>query len=174
VGTEMLVDGGFEIDLIAPFKQPDAWKVQLQSKDKMKCNTVTTIVAFEGDCAYAFKGSATEVTKLSQKPDLALHTVGAGDTLTLTLQYKTGASAPKLKFKVIVLYTDITVTPDRRKGTIADVSSTAYSEFAPLPLIVSNNGVSVVKVQFQNRALTGKIFIDKVSLIHTENTARFR
>lgn len=169
-GTELLVNGGFETDIELPLKQPDFWNVKLNSQDKRKCNTVTNpAIAFNGSCAYFFKGSATEVTRMNQNINLGLHTFGVGDTLTFSVHYKTNAVKPKLKYKVIIRYVDTSRQVGRIKGIINTVS-TSYIPLSPMSYPLEDGQLSMIKVQFQNRALSGKIFIDDASLIHKDNS----
>lgn len=163
-GVELLVNGSFEIDTVEPFKQPDNWNVVKKSQDKRKCNVDNRIVAFEGDCAYFFKGSLLEMTKMSQKVILANFTFNANDTLTFSVHYKTNAAAPRLKYKVVVRYSDTTLV-GRVKGVINTASVADYTEEVKPAYKLENSDITLIKVQFMNRALSGKIFIDDASLI---------
>jgi hypothetical protein len=171
-GVELLLNGSFEIDTAAPLKQPDFWKVTLPSKDKKKCNTpLAPDLAFDGICAYVFKGTPTEAVKMtSNNVDLTVHSFGAQDTLTFSLYYKTGAVAPRLKYKVIVRYIDPALTPGITKGMIETASQGVYTQYPPVTYTLESGNLQVIKVKFMNRALSGKIFIDAVSLIHMDNS----
>lgn len=163
---EVLANGGFEIAGLTE-AQAQNWKLQFKSGDKRKCNTDLSMVSFRGNCAFLFKGNVLEAAKLSQTPLLDPFNLTAGDTLAFSVEYKTGATAPRLKLKVVTIYTDTTV--DSKKFTISEVSSNVYKLYT-IPSMTVTGTVQKIKVQFHNRATAGKIYLDDASLIFTDNT----
>lgn len=166
---DLLVNGGFELDIESPKKQPDNWNVVLPSKDKRVCNNVNIIHSFEGDCAYRFKGGVPEQVKVVQSPDISAHTFKAGDTLSLNFQYRTKAAQPRLKVKVVVVYKDISLGTSGRQVTPFVINTTSPGVYSPYqhPTITLQGDVDKIKVQFQNKATSSAIWVDDVKLKFT-------
>jgi hypothetical protein len=166
-GTELLLNGGFENDL-AP------WEVKNETGDKIKCNkdkdgdgVPDKIFAYEGTCAFRFKGGTGEASKLVQTVDLTTVTNGAGDIVTLRgwaeSKNLTGNSNAKVKVK----YADVTA------GENGDGKDKVKYEFlpqtAPYYLFTADaltfaDTVTQVKVQFSNKTIAGKLLLDGISL----------
>lgn len=76
-GTDILVNGGFELADERNARWPADWKVKNLTKDRIKCNKTgregkpDKIVAFEGECAFRFKVKDGARSKLVQNVDIA-------------------------------------------------------------------------------------------------------
>lgn len=164
--TQLLANRGFEINDVAPLSQPDMWSPLHSTKDRVKCNTETVQFAYEGFCAYRFVGSTMEKAVLSQKIASFAPLFAAGDSLSLSLRYKTNKATPKLKVKMVVTYADPTITPEKVKGVI-NTSTLDYTPFSLSSYTLLNGNVSRIKVQFQNRSRSGKLYLDDINLVYT-------
>jgi hypothetical protein len=139
------------------------WKLTSASQDKVKCNKagkppVTTM----GKCAFVFKGSIGEQSKLSQS--VSLNDATVGDTLDFSLWVKATNSAASGKIKVRVKYGDSTPTG---KIDLTITPNGDYTELTGNHEITSAN-VSKIKVQIDHTSAAGKVFVDDVSLIYSE------
>lgn len=162
--TELLTNPGFEDHNNKP-SQPDIWTGKLLSKDKLKCNTDTSIIARNGSCAFRFVGSASEASQLSQ-PLTNISGLTAETTVHASVYYRTNNSVPKVKVKLKVYYSGV-AQPDVTSGTINNVSSTEYTQFNLSSYIIkSGTTVSRIKFLFQNKATSGKIYLDDASVNH--------
>lgn len=162
MGTELLSNGGFELNRAARVNQPSVWKTTKGSADRLQCNTATSSVALDGACAFRFTGRNGENAKLSQTINGSAYNFAAGDVLTASFQYKTNAVEPRLKMKLRVVYGDSALGVDKRNLTI----KTASAEYMLIDAaqITLKGGVSKIKFQFHNRNVTGKVYIDNASL----------
>jgi hypothetical protein len=147
------------------------WTVKNGTGDKIKCDKDTDndgepdkFVARSGSCAFQFKGSAGENSKLSQSLDTSLLNLAIGDTLDLSL-FVDGTSTANGKIKVRVKFSDDTPT-----GKITENFATTgdYTEVTG-SYTLESDAVSSIKVQIGNRGVSGKVFVDDVTL--TQSTA---
>lgn len=169
VVTELLVNGSFEDHVVKP-SQPDNWNAVPTAKDRLKCGLEEGDFSRTGLCSYRFVGGDEERAKLVQSPVLDGLTLVQGDELTLRGYYDTNDVTPKLKVKMVITYTGV-ATPVVRSRILNTVSAGDFTGFAiePYPL---TGAVSKIKVQFLNRAVAGKIYIDDVSLELVQPVAR--
>jgi hypothetical protein len=155
----LLTNGSFETDADTD-KVPDGWTAKNATKDKLKCGTEEAPIAYDGLCVYQFKGGVLERSKLSQNGDTAL--VISGDTITLGgyLKAKGGVNT---KVKVRVTYTDTSI----ETGKITFKQTSAVSDWTAfggdLSLVLAGEP-SVIKVQIQNKGISGKVLYDALSL----------
>lgn len=125
----------------------------------------TSLVSYDGVCAYMFKGAVGENAKLTQKLGTTLPTFTTDDLLTMSIQYQTGASAPNLKVKVRVFYTNPAFETGKLNQTINTISNTDYTLITLPDYQFTDGGVSKIKIQFHNKATSGKIYLDAASLM---------
>lgn len=157
-GVELLINGGMELDENAN-KVPDGWKGKNKTGEKIKCDKPEKPVARTGNCAFLFKGGPNEKSKLTQKVVLDGLNFALGDELNLSLYARAAKSAVKGKVKLRIKYAD---TPKSKAN--ADFARTnGYEEITGHVTIASLNIVAI-KVQFDHRSPSGKLFIDDVSL----------
>ncbi|HEX2622014.1 MAG TPA: carbohydrate binding domain-containing protein, partial [Phototrophicaceae bacterium] len=154
--TELLVNGGFETEL-------EPWVAKNATKDKVKCDTPEKIIAYEGECAYRFKGGAAENSKIQQLIDLTGLTFAVDDAVSLSLFVNGGNAATSGKVKVVIGYSD---TTQAGKITATIVSTADYTELTGTYALQSA-AVNKIKVQIKNKSTSGKLYVDAVSLGYT-------
>lgn len=161
VMTELLLNSGFEDHIVKP-SQPDNWTPKNSTRDRLKCNTETHSFARNGLCAYRFVGSTGEKSRLAQS---VLNPAGLSEGMTLnaSVYYKTNGVTPKLKMKLVVFYLNAPLS-HVTKSTINITSSDAYIIHILTPYPVESGTVEKVKLQFQNKATSGKIYLDDASV----------
>jgi hypothetical protein len=155
--VELLMNGSFED---AASGIPDGWTPKNATSDKQKCNKLGKIIAFEGECAYQFKGSLNENSKLQQVVDLSGVIISAGDTLTLS-GYVHAKGTVKASVKVRVSYASL---DEKGKITVKlNTPTTGYQPLSSSPLLITDD-VTGVKVQLANQSPSGKILFDAIGL----------
>lgn len=158
-GTELLSNRSFELDDDGD-KIPDEWTGKNLSKDKRKCNTVTKTVAYDGNCAVLVKGGSAEASKFLQKP--AASALVAGDTLILSAYVDTKNLVSGATLLLKGTYADdITVFKEK---LVIPTGTAGYTQLVNAPVVLAD-GVSKLKVQFGYRGISGKFYIDLLSLV---------
>jgi predicted outer membrane repeat protein len=166
-GTATLsVNGSFELDADDD-KLPDGWTLKHGDSAKRKCNKDTDndgeddkIVAFDGRCAFQFKGQG----KLRQ--NIVLENGNAGDTLLLDGYYAAKGSVISAKAKVTVKY------PAAPKGKITFNITTATGEYTPFTgerSLTLEEQPAAIRLQLQSAS--GRIRFDGISLTYTSDAA---
>lgn len=158
---EQIRNGGFEGKLVGDdLGDLTSWQVKNSTGDLVRCNREDKVISNTGDCAFRFKGNAGEQSRLSQSIPL----FGADFQPDTSVMLKAQVNANKVPdgdAKVVIVYGDDTPPT---KLTANFVQSTA--DYALLE--VSGEVVAAppkrVKVMFNNRATSGKVLIDDVSL----------
>jgi hypothetical protein len=148
---ELLTNAGFEDGV-------NGWTLKNGSSDKVKCNKVGKIVSYEGSCAFQFKGSEGEASKLQQEVVLSTLSLKTGDTLTLS-----GFVDAKGAVKAVM---NVTVTYATTKGKISAKISTptsGYQALSSAPLTLVDTPLSI-KIQISNRSTSGRIRVDALKL----------
>jgi hypothetical protein len=156
--VNLLTNGNFETDNDAD-KQPDGWTGSKLTSDKLKCNKPDKEVAYEGVCAYFFKGSADENAALTQNVDGSTLVIGQG--LTLNVQVRGKGITSGTKIVVNVKYLNGGGTKEKIGFILGNIE--AYSFFSTLPIELLST-VSSVKVTIKSKRLTGKLFVDDLQL----------
>jgi hypothetical protein len=168
--VELLVNSGFEIDADAN-KQPDGWTLKQATGDKLKCNEDGELIAFEGTCAFQFKGGDGERSKLQQDVDLATHPVTAGDTLTLGGRvWVKGDVDSKVTLKVKYA----TLDNDKIIVDITDAASkqwTTFTALQPSLSITVVDSLPEITLQIKNSSASGKIRFDDLSVLWMSSSA---
>jgi predicted outer membrane repeat protein len=163
---QLIVNGGFEVDADED-KQPDGWTAKNVSKDKIKCNKETKIVAYAGLCAYQFKGVPGESSKLQQKP--AVTEIAQGNSLTLSLYANTKIAAAGKIVNVVLKYVEPdagTNSDGKDKLSISLAAPTAGETYENFTASLTVDGTpSKLKVQLMNKSTSGKLFFDEVTLV---------
>jgi subtilisin-like proprotein convertase family protein len=165
--VNLLSNGSFELPL------DEGWMVKNSTGDKIKCNKDTTgdgtpdkIFSLEGECAFRFKGVEGERAKLQQNAAIAGVNFAAGDTITAEVNI-IAETTPNARIKLIVKYTDDTL-PTKVKLPITSVS-TGYAEFNP-SVQLQSNAVEQIRLSINNKATSGKLFVDDVSVEWNQET----
>jgi hypothetical protein len=154
--TELLVDGGFESDAAG-------WTIKNATSDKVKCNKTGKTFAYEGNCAWRFKGVAGENAKIQQTITSG---VDSGDTLTLS-GFVDATDDTDSNIKVIVKYLNPAIPKNKITVNIFETVTLDYvplSTFQPVLTTDVVSAISKIKVSAKNQGESGKIYIDALSL----------
>lgn len=157
-GVELLINGDMETDVNGD-KIPDGWQGKKLLKDKQKCNKPEKTIAYQGDCAFMFKGGAGENAKLIQKVAVDSQGFNIGDTLILSGYINAKKATVNGKIKFIVKYAEA----ERNKDTFTLAQTSGYEPFV-LTLPVAAADATTIKVQIVHKSLNGKTFFDALSL----------
>jgi hypothetical protein len=164
-GTELLQNGDFEQKDATEEPSLSPWTVKNGSGDKMKCNKPDKVLARTGQCAFQFKGNVGENAKLTQTITSDIITFIPGERLTLNLYINTKNPSVSGKVKLSVKYTDTTLTPDKVSLNLRPTSG--YEAFNG-EVTLKSGGVAKVKLSISHKSGSGKIYVDSISLRHTE------
>jgi hypothetical protein len=158
-GVELVDNGGFE--LLDSNNLPDLtpWTVANGSGDKIKCNKEDKVFAYSGNCAFRFKGSVGENSKLKQNLDTTGATPMMGDALNVAV-WVNGGGTPDGSVTLKVKYSDAT------EKTKEKVDFAAGEAYAPVTFSGTLGSAAVEKItlQFANKGVSGKVFIDDASV----------
>jgi hypothetical protein len=157
-GTELLINGSFETDSDVD-KVPDNWKLTLGTDDKQKCDKPGKPVAYQGTCAFQFKGGIDEGSHLAQKVDLSALNAGVNLQFGIMSRGK-GIVAASATVKVKIKYADGSkdgFSLDLPSGTFDYIYGSQSYSLTAVPLNA--------KVQIRFTSLTGKLWVDQVSLM---------
>jgi hypothetical protein len=152
---ELLVDGSFEANAAG-------WEIKNPTGDKVKCDNPPKNFAYEGNCAWRFKGVPGENAKIQQ---VITTGVNSGDTLILR-GYVNSTAVADSKVKFIIKYVDTSLP--KHKLTVDVLGQT--SGYIPLSVLQSSMTVTVtapidkIKVMVKNSGESGKIYYDALSL----------
>jgi hypothetical protein len=153
---ELLAQRGFET-------KTAGWTVKNATGDKVKCDKNGKTFAYEGTCAWRFKGGKGENAKLQQ---VLYSGVQPGDTLVLS-GYVNADGAVDSRLKLVVVYLDPSL--DKQK-LIVDVRADTGGVYVQLSDFEPTLSTSVtappekVKVVLRNKGITGKVYYDALSL----------
>jgi hypothetical protein len=173
VGTELLVNQGFEAQDSNSKPDLTPWTLKNPSGDKIKCNKDKNgdgdtndpedkIFARTGNCAFVFKGDAGENSKLVQSPDVSGMTFVSGVTLDVNV-YTKASGAVVGRVKVRVKYTDGMPTGKVNLDlTASDGYVNVFSGYA-----LTSAAVQKIKFQIDYKGTSGKLFVDDISLLYT-------
>jgi hypothetical protein len=166
--TVLLVNGGFEDDV-------NGWTLKNASSDKVKCADASTPaedIAWEGNCAFTFKGKLGEDATLKQTIEADLV---AGTNLYFGGYAKVKGPSAYSRIKVALSYVDNSVPSS--KLTLDVFSFGGEPAYVPLSFYiqgqVQGQGLTIpviaaaekVKVQINSFGESGKIFFDELSLV---------
>ncbi|HEX2622462.1 MAG TPA: choice-of-anchor Q domain-containing protein [Phototrophicaceae bacterium] len=158
--TDLLLNGGFETDGDNDH-QPDSWQGKHLTGDNRKCNHDDIVVAFEGVCAYQFKGSSGENAKLVQKIAITGLSFNTGDQLLLSAQINGKGVAIKGKLKAQITYTDTSLETDKIKLNL--IPTGGYTLMTGSTSLKSG-ALMDVRVVIQNKSVGGKLRVDAIQL----------
>jgi hypothetical protein len=153
--VSLLNNGNFE-------KQLDSWSVKNKSGDRVKCNSDTKTYAFQGECAFRFKGTSGENAKLQQKSDGDFSVLGH-----MFLQGHVNAEGTvNSSIKLIISYTDSQLPKDK---FVIDILSETGG-YVPLSpdlsdlLLQPKDSAFEFKLVISNKSDDGRILFDRLSL----------
>jgi predicted extracellular nuclease len=158
-GVDLIVNGGFELKVNGE-PQLDPWKLKNGSRDKIICDKSPSI-AFEGHCAFRFKGGLFENAKLSQAIDLTSFIPQAGDTIRFGIRYHLPKPENRLEVKTVVKYIDPQQLPGMVKQTLAQTAG--YQHFTG-EITFTGAALKAVDVRLSHKSTKGKAYIDAVKL----------
>jgi hypothetical protein len=141
-------------------KLPDSWTGKNLTKDKMKCDTATKVIAHTGQCAFLFKGSPAENSKLLQIALIDGLIFNSGDVLNLSVYVKAPGASVSGKIKLRVMYAN----GETGKSTAKLETSVDYAEVIGT-LELARSDVVRVKFEIDHRSSGGKVYLDDASLI---------
>jgi hypothetical protein len=157
--SELLDNGSFELHTIND-KRPDNWTVKSTTGDKLLCKPGK---AHTGLCAFRLRGGAGEKVQLIQMVDLSGVPFTSGDTLILSAFIFGKSPAAKTKLVLSVTYLDGSASQTQ---VLIVKKKTTYT-LVTLPLVLTSGAVAQITVTLKHRSLSGMVWVDHVSLIHT-------
>lgn len=157
-GRQLVLNGGFEggINLEGV---PSNWEVKNGKGEKVKCNTSEKLYSFEGQCAFMFKKSDTEDSRLVQKLDTA--NIAANDTLVLSFHAQTKKVQPDAA-KVLLKIRYENGKKKKVKVNLAE-GTTPYGKYGDL--VVLKDVPTKIKLVVRFNGTKGKYFVDDVSVV---------
>ena len=169
----LVSNGGFESKTIENKPELSPWVGKNLTGDKIKCNKETKIIAHTGECAFRFKGSAGENSKILQTVDDTI--VFQNEFLTLSLYANTNIEAAGKIAMVKVKYQE----PDagqnsngKDKLQLELSAPTANGEYELFTGQIQMLGTPIkVKVLLVNTSVAGKLYIDDVQVEMTTGAA---
>jgi hypothetical protein len=170
--VELLVNGGFELNADSN-QSPDGWKLKQENGDKLKCNDGGEPIAYEGLCAFQFKGGDGERSKLQQDVDLTAHSVSAGDSLALGGRVWAKGdvdSKVTLKVKYVSLPTEKVVVDVSPTGNATAKQWTAFGALQPNLSLTIADAPTEITLQIKHASASGKVRYDALSLTHQFNS----
>jgi hypothetical protein len=151
-------EADFNNDLI-----PDNWTGKTLTGDKLKTDEAGKDYAYQGQRAFKFKGGVNEAGTLLQKVNLTNYQVIAGDKMQFTGAFSASNLPPGAVIKLKVGY--VNPASPKTKATFGVPTGTYdYQGRASVPLTVTGP-VEKVKVIIQNRAASGKFYVDTTGMI---------
>ncbi|MBC8098200.1 MAG: cadherin-like domain-containing protein, partial [Armatimonadetes bacterium] len=162
-GTELVVNGGFEIDTDLD-ALPEPWALRnTTTSAKRKCNKPEKIITIYGECALQIKGGVDLNPQVRQSLDIAL--VNVGDSLTLSFAAKgkkIGVDTATVQVKA--KDTDGIKTKVLITLPLGDYDYTTFTADTPLVITIP---LAKLRVQANYSGLEGKLLLDEVSVIAT-------
>jgi predicted outer membrane repeat protein len=158
---ELLSNGGFEAKAQGK-PETEGWKLKYAKGDKVKCNNENQF-SRTGQCAFRFKGSEQENSKLIQKLTPSHVAFFNGDQLIFRAYVKAINPTTAGKIKVVVRYADNT---PKGKLQLMLIQTSAYTEYKGQYMILSPH-IQKIKVLIGYTSRDGKAYVDDVSLIKT-------
>lgn len=132
------------------------WKIMSTGGDGVMCKAGLSAV---GACAFRFKGNVGEKSKLRQPVIFAPGDIQAGDIVTLSFSVLADDAVSDGLARLRLVYTD---------GTTGDAQTSftpTGGAYAPQSLAVTaEKPVQSARVLFTYRGITGKVFLDDVTL----------
>lgn len=155
---QLVFNGGFE-GVVSEAGVPFNWQVKNGKGEKVKCNDLDKLYAFQGQCAFMFKKSDTEDSRLKQTLDVT--NVAANDTLVISFYATTkNVQAEMARALLKIKYVD----GGKKKMRIYTASDTTpytkYTDTVTLKAIPTK-----LKLLVRFNGTTGKYFVDDVSVV---------
>lgn len=152
VDTQVVQNAGFEQGALLP----DLWKLKAPTGDVYDC----VKVAYEGLCAFRFKGKPNKTTSLNQAIDPSL--IVKGDTVVFSARVKAVKAVAGKIGHVKITYKNGTVAKVKLKLSVGTTGGWVLISAPPTPV---TRKVRAVAVKLLYRGTTGRIMIDAVSVV---------
>lgn len=172
VAIQLIQNGGFEAKDGAGAPSLTAWSVANPTKEKIKCNNPAKgkVIARSGQCAFMFKGVPGEAAKLKQTYNGTETFFIEGDVIGFSFHVNAPKPVVDLKAKIKVKYEDASIPTGKNTITLQPTGGVYQAKGTSYTLV--NDFVSKIKLIFDHRTPTGKLYIDDVSLIWNQVAAR--
>jgi hypothetical protein len=154
---DLLINGGFEDD--------SGWEGKNLSKDKIVCNKPDKTLAFEGNCAFMFKGGTNEKARLRQAVSIEGLGFSANETVMLSAYVNARGSAANGKIQLIVEYGETTL--QKTKITLKIAPNEGYTLLSSYRTLLSAD-VEKIMVQIVHSSTSGKVYVDGMRLDWTD------
>ncbi|MBC8100774.1 MAG: hypothetical protein H7Y11_15145, partial [Armatimonadetes bacterium] len=165
-GVELLINTGFEAKTSDGSPELPPWVLKLGTSDKIKCNKAgKPPVAQAGECAFQFKGSVGENSKLEQTAVITGLAFAAGDALNFGVQADAKDTSVLGKVKVTVKYTDAT---PKTKASVDFIQTTGYQALSGSTPLASG-AVAKIKFSIVHQSPASKVRVDSASLLWFNN-----
>jgi glucose/arabinose dehydrogenase len=159
-GTEVLVNGGFELLKTNGKPEIAPWELANETGDKVKCNKIDKTFSYTGSCAFRFKGGEGS-SKIKQEIAGSSVVFHPGDRLDFSLMVNASNASADGKVKVIVSYNDPSLEKSKIKfGLLQTSGYTPRSKSVNL----TSGDVKKIKVMLIDKSTGGKLYLDNVSL----------
>ncbi len=157
-GRQLVHNGGFEGGISAE-GVPSNWTVSNVKGDKAKCNEADKLFAYQGQCAFTFKKSNNEDSRLKQNLDVSA--LAVSDTLVLSF-YATGQNLQENVARVMlkVKYADESKNKIKVNLPAGSTEYTKYGENYTL-----EKALASLKLRVRFNGSTGKYYVDNVSVV---------
>lgn len=157
----LLTNSSFEVKKSDNKKLPQDWKAKNIGGSKLQCTNLNKgkYPAYQGNCAFEFKGAANYKGSLDQKFNPS--GVGSGDNLRLHAVIK-GNKVAANKGKVVAT---ITFNDDTQQKLTIAVPAGEYDYTLFNDSFTINQGVTKIKVKLSYSGNSGGFTVDKVQLL---------
>jgi glycosidase/fibronectin type 3 domain-containing protein len=140
------------------------WVLTNGTGDKLICDSGQ---AYNGQCAFKFKGGPNENSMLLQSVNLTGLTFAPGDELILSAFVD---SSPNVNLKLVLT---VTYSDTAAQTSQVEIEATSgYQEFTVPALALNSANVTGITVKFKHKSTSGRTFIDDVSLKLRQGNAR--
>lgn len=160
--TQLVKNGGFE-KYNGKSMQPNVWKANKLTGDRVRCNTANVTRARSGKCAYTFRGGKFEGSSLVQNVNLKNNAFTQGDSLALSAYMFTKKTASNFRVQLQVRYKGGLPNEKIVLKAAQGVTYVYYSDEIILAADVSQ--LKKVRVMLTNNSPTGIVYLDDVSLL---------
>jgi Tol biopolymer transport system component len=157
--VELVNNGSFE-PLVAADGIMAPWKLKNAMGDKVKCNKPNKQITYSARCAFKFKGSEGENSKLTQKvTEFGALNLESNSTVYLQVKVRAGAPASG-QIKAVIAYND-----DTKTTLQLDLTSTSTLwDVRVTEGVLTSSDIKVAKIKIKHTSASGKVYIDDVSL----------
>jgi hypothetical protein len=168
--VELLTNGDFENDTDSN-QIPDGWtgkKLNVDGKDKIKCNKSGKTFAQSGNCAFMFKGNADGGKSTLSYTVTSPSVITDGSTLAFSAWVNPRNTPQGTNFAQVTVKFS---SGEPLKLSLTLPASDGYSQVIDTAVMsLSGRTLQEVKVDFSHKGTRGKFLLDNVSLVTTTNS----